>query len=281
MKNDPPVPPRRPPHSARRGRARGGTDPARRLAVGGRWREPTRGQQGVGGFVGARQPASKRDRQRHEQHLRQQRPHPARRTRQPRHTSQHESRRASRHKDFFSHQRPRPTTDHQHPASNCHRSGVVVFLLPEPMTLLATTNGPPNTANFAGARARSRRGNAGSIPGAAASPRGSRTPESLCSAWASKASLEDSALRGLDSGLAAAGEATVGRLGAAAMWDEFDQETSESELATVPSCHGSVPNRYAAKAPCSAITIAIRNNSLAHFSRGAPGHFSRALKASA
>ena len=62
------------------------------------------------------------------------------------------------------------------------------------------------------------------------------------------------------------------------MWDEFDQETSESELAAVPSCHGSVPNRYAAKAPCSAITIAIRNNSLAHFSRAAPGHFSRALK---
>ena len=62
------------------------------------------------------------------------------------------------------------------------------------------------------------------------------------------------------------------------MWDEFDQETSESELAAVPSCHGSVPNRYAAKARCSAITIAIRNNSLAHFSRAAPGHFSRALK---
>jgi hypothetical protein len=62
------------------------------------------------------------------------------------------------------------------------------------------------------------------------------------------------------------------------VWDEFDQETSESELAAVPSCHGSVPNRYAATAPCSAITIAIRNNSLAHFSRAAPGHFSRALK---
>jgi hypothetical protein len=75
-----------------------------------------------------------------------------------------------------------------------------------------------------------------------------------------------------------AGAATTGRLGAAAVWDEFAQETSESELAAVPSCHGSVPNRYAAKAPCSAITIAIRNNSLAHFSRAAPGHFSRALK---
>lgn len=62
------------------------------------------------------------------------------------------------------------------------------------------------------------------------------------------------------------------------MWDEFDQETSESELVPVPSCHGSVPNRYAAKAPCSAITIAIRNNSLAHFSRAAPGQFSQALK---
>jgi len=58
---------------------------------------------------------------------------------------------------------------------------------------------------------------------------------------------------------------------AAAVCDEF---------AAVPSCHGSVPNRYAAKAPCSGITIAIRNNSLAHFSRAAPDHFSRALKGS-
>lgn len=66
----------------------------------------------------------------------------------------------------------------------------------------------------------------------------------------------------------------MGRLGAAAVWDEFDRETSESELAAVPSCHGSVPNRYAAKAPCSAITIAIRNNGLADFSRADLGHFS-------
>jgi hypothetical protein len=61
------------------------------------------------------------------------------------------------------------------------------------------------------------------------------------------------------------------------VWDEFDQETSESELAPVPSYHGSVPNRYAARAPGS--TIAIRNNSLAHFSRADPSHFSQALKA--
>jgi hypothetical protein len=56
-------------------------------------------------------------------------------------------------------------------------------------------------------------------------------------------------------------------------------KTSGSRPVVVPTCHGGVPNCYAPRLPFSAITIAIRDSRLGHFSRADLGHFSRALKA--
>jgi len=99
-----------------------------------------------------------------------------------------------------------------------------------------------------------------------------------------KAALADSALRGLDSGRAAARAATMGGLQPPSA--ETTQITRRpASIAVCRVVTGGGPSRHAPSAPGAPPMLPvqqtrsrIRNGSLGHFSRAHPGHFWRALK---